>query len=72
MFKNLDETKEKNKMKFETSTEINKWVREHLEKGCVSHTMAGEHFQYEFLANAIVEIQTVKCLICKEEFTDYI
>ena len=59
-------------MKFETSKRIDEWVEKHRVNGCVSHTTAGEQFVYEFLPTGIVECQTVKCLICKEEFTDYV
>ena len=58
-------------MTFKTTNKINEWIREHV-KTCKSHATAGEHFVYEFLPNAIVECQTVKCLCCKKEFTDYI
>ena len=58
-------------MKFETSEKIDKWVEKHREK-CVSHATAGEQFIYEFLPTGIVECQTVKCLCCKEKFTDYV
>ena len=58
-------------MEFKTSKKIDKWVEEH-QKTCVSHATAGEQFVYEFLPRGIVECQTVKCLICKKECTDYI
>ena len=32
----------------------------------------GEQFVYEFLPSGIVECQTVKCMYCGEEFTDYV
>ena len=57
-------------MKFESSKKIDKWVENHRKK-CVSRATAGEQFVYEFLPTGIVECQTVKCLCCKEEFTDY-
>jgi hypothetical protein len=59
-------------MKFETSNKIDEWVENHVRKGCVSRATAGEQFEYEFLPTGIVECQTVKCLCCKEEFTDYV
>lgn len=59
-------------MKFETSKRIDKWVKEHVESGCRSRATAGEQFVYEFLPTSIVECQTVKCLCCKKEYTDYI
>lgn len=58
-------------MKFETSEKIDKWVEKHRKK-CVSHATAGEQFVYEFLPTGIIECQTVKCLYCKEKFTDYV
>lgn len=58
-------------MKFETSKVIDKWVEKHHEK-CKSRATAGEQFVYEFIPTGIVECQTVKCMICKEEFTDYV
>ena len=58
-------------MKFETSEKIDKWVEKHREK-CVSHATAGEQFVYEFLPTGIIECQTVKCLCCKEKFTDHV
>ena len=58
-------------MIFGTSKTIDAWVKNHREK-CKSHASAGEQFVYEFIPTGIVEIQTVKCMICKEEFTDYV
>lgn len=58
-------------MKFETSKKIDKWVEEHR-KRCESYATAGEQFVYEFLPTGIIECQTVKCLCCKEKFTDYV
>lgn len=43
-----------------------------MKQGCVSYATAGEQFIYEFLPSGIIECQTVKCLCCKEEFTDYV
>lgn len=59
-------------MKFETTKKINEWKIKHIKKGCISRATCGEQFVYEFLPNAIVECQTIKCLICKKKFTDYI
>lgn len=59
-------------MKFETSKKIDEWVKNHREHGCVSRATAGEQFVFEFLPSGIVECQTVKCLCCKKEFTDYV
>ena len=59
-------------MKFETSKKIDDWVLKHVKSGCVSRATAGEQFVYEFLPSGIVECQTVKCLCCKKEFTDYV
>ena len=58
-------------MKFETSDKIDKWIEEHREK-CVSRATAGEQFKFEFIPTSIIEYQTVKCMVCKEEFTDYV
>lgn len=58
-------------MVFETSKKIDKWMKEHSEK-CHSYATAGEHYIWEFLPSGIVECQTIKCLCCKEEFTDYV
>lgn len=60
------------KMKFETSKKIDKWMENHRKSGCVSHATAGEQFVFEFLPSGIVECQTVKCLCCGKEFTDYV
>lgn len=46
--------------------------KRHQENGCVSHATAGEQFVYKFLPSGIVECQTVKCLCCGKEFTDYV
>lgn len=58
-------------MKFETSELIDKWVEKHRE-GCKTRATAGEQFIYEFLPTGIIECQTVKCMCCKAEFTDYV
>ena len=58
-------------MTFETSKTIDKWVKEHV-KECQSHATAGEQFMFEFLPSGIVECQTVKCLCCGKEYTDYV
>lgn len=58
-------------MKFETSIKLNQWVKKHRQN-CVSHATAGEQFIYEFLPSGIIECQTVKCMLCKEKFTDYV
>ena len=58
-------------MKFETSKNIDQWANNHRKK-CVSRSTAGEQFVYEFIPTSIVECQTVRCVICKEKFTDYV
>ena len=58
-------------MKFETSKKLDNWMKEH-NKICTSHATAGEHYVWTFLPTGIIEYQTIKCLICKEEFTDYV
>ena len=59
-------------MKFETSKKIDQWIKKHIEQGCISRATAGEQFVFEFLPSGIVECQTVKCLCCKKNFTDYV
>ena len=59
-------------MTFETSKRLDKWCKRDQENGCVSHATAGEQFGYKFLPSWIVECQTVKCLCCGKEFTDYV
>jgi len=58
-------------MEFKTSKRIDRWVEKHAEK-CKTYATAGEQFIYEFLPSGIIECQTVKCLCCKEKFTDYV
>ena len=60
------------KIEFKTSKRIDKWIEKHMKQGCVSRATAGEQFVYEFLPSGIVECQTVKCMCCNEEFTDYV
>lgn len=59
-------------MEFKTSKKLNEWVVTHRRQGCVSRATAGEQFVYGFLPSGIVECQTVKCLCCGKEFTDYV
>lgn len=59
-------------MTFETSKRIDNWEKKHIEQGCTPHATAGEQFVYTFLPSGIVECQTVKCLCCGAEFTDYV
>lgn len=58
-------------MVFETSKRLDKWREKHIEK-CQTRATAGEQFVWEFLPSGIVECQTIKCLCCGEEFTDYV
>ena len=58
-------------MTFETSQRLDKWVEKHRKK-CKTRTTAGEQFVWEFLPSGIIECQTVKCMCCGEEFTDYV
>lgn len=58
-------------MTFTTSDKLNKWIEKHQKK-CKSRATAGEQFVFEFLPSGIVECQTVKCMCCKEEYTDYV
>ena len=59
-------------IEFTTSKQLDKWVENHRKQGCISHATAGEQFVYEFLPSGIIECQTVKCMCCGEEFTDYV
>lgn len=59
-------------MKFETTKELDKWMEEHINTGCISRATAGEQFVWEFLPTGIVECQTIKCMCCGKKFTDYI
>ena len=58
-------------MTFETSKKLDKWMENHNKK-CVTYATVGEHYVWEFLPSGIVECQTIKCLCCGEEFTDYV
>ena len=58
-------------MQFITSNKIDKWVENHRKK-CKTRATSGEQFIYEFLPSGIIECQTVKCMCCGEEFTDYV
>lgn len=56
---------------FEPTEKLVKWMHKHCET-CHSNGSAGEHFQWVFLPTGIVECQTIKCIICGEELTDYV
>ncbi len=58
-------------MKFKTNKAIDDWVENHRAQGCISNASAGEQFIYEFIPTGIVEVQTVRCMCCGEEFTYY-
>ena len=60
-------------MVFETSQRLDKWIEEHRKK-YFTHATAGEQFVFvrEFLPSGIMECQTVKCMGCGAEFTDYV
>ena len=58
-------------MVFETSQRLDKWVENHRKK-CKTRATAGEQFVWAFLPSGIIECQTVKCVCCGEEFTDYV
>ena len=58
-------------MVFETSQRLDKWVEKHR-KECKTRATAGEQFVWKFLPSSIIECQTVKCMCCGEEFTDYV
>ena len=53
-------------MKFETSENIDKWVKEH---NC---NAVGEYYEFHFIPQGGIERQSVKCLICGKEFIDYV
>ena len=57
--------------KFVTDKEIDDWVDEHIKK-CRTRAFDGAQFKYEFICTAIVEVQTVTCMCCKKEKTEYI
>lgn len=58
-------------MTFETSKKIDKWVKEHQKK-CICNSFDGAQFAYEFVPTAIVGVQTVKCMKCRESIVDYL
>lgn len=58
-------------MEFKTSKRIDKWIEEHQKK-CKTIAFDGAQFTFEFIPTGIVEVQTVKCMCCDKEFTDYI
>ena len=58
-------------MEFITSNKIDKWVENHRKK-CISRATTDEQFIYKFLPSGIIECQTVKCMCCGAEFTDYV
>lgn len=41
-------------MVFETSQELDEWVKKHSEK-CKSYATAGEHYEFRFLPTGIIE-----------------
>ena len=59
-------------MTFETSPRINKWMQDHVRQGCITRATAGEQFVFTFLPSGIIDCQTVKCMCCWKEFTDYV
>lgn len=62
---------ENNEITFKVFPRLIKWMDGHNKK-YHSYATAGEHYIFEFLPSGIIECQTIKCLICKEEFTDYV
>lgn len=58
-------------MEFKTSNRLDRWMEKH-NKECKTHATAGEHYTWEFLPSGIVECQTIRCLCCGKEFTDYV
>ena len=57
-------------MEFKTLSGIDEWVNKHYKK-CKTRDVAGAQFEYSFLPTGICEIQTVKCLVCGKEHTEY-
>lgn len=55
-------------MKFVVSNEIKEWIANHV-KECKTRAFDGGQFKYMFIPTSIVEVQTVKCLCCGEEYT---
>ena len=58
-------------MKFETSKQLDNWMSKHQEK-CKTRAFDGAQFCIEFIPTGIVEVQTAKCMCCKEEKTVYV
>ena len=58
-------------MSFVTEEEINEWVKIHSNK-CKTQAFDGAQFKFEFTPTGLVEVQTVKCLVCGKEYTVYI
>ena len=50
--------------------ELDKWADEHAKK-CKTRDVAGAQFEYSFLPTGIVEIQTVRCIVCGKEHAEY-
>ena len=57
-------------MEFKTLPSIDEWVNKHYKK-CKTQDVAGAQFEYSFLPTGICEIQTVKCVVCGKEHTEY-
>lgn len=60
-----------NNITFKVSPKLIRWMNKHSKK-CHFNATAGGQYLFEFLPIGMVECQTVKCIICKQEITDYI
>ena len=58
-------------MTFTTSEKIDQWVRKHSEE-CKTKAFDGAQFAYRFVPTGIIECQTVSCMLCNQEYTDYV
>ena len=63
--------KERLRQSFTICDKLDAWLEEHV-KTCQTHATAGEQFEYEFLPSGIVEVQTVRCLVCGKTHTEYV
>lgn len=55
---------------FKLLPKIDRWANNHR-KECKTYDATGAQFEYRFLPTGICEIQTVKCLVCGKEYTEY-
>ena len=57
-------------MEFKLLPGLDKWADEHSKK-CKTRDATGAQFEYTFLPTGIAEIQTVRCIVCGREHTEY-